>query len=293
MKHRRIPGFLDLIKVRQPDEIRAVSSDARIDRQFRGRRPILNGLLLLRLVTSLSYAGKRFPTLRSRGDAQRASDQDELWSRLNATAAVTRLGPDGLESLVQWLKGQGDEKVLGVTVQQFIGRLFVPSYEADAESWDAALMLDRSRKGMGVIDSIASALSGRGRRAKELLARKVNGDLAGLHATGIAIHNVVKGFVAMRSLYVNLSQRQQLAPELVAERCLFAPPAILRQATSDGEIAGCPFKKNTLFVLELAEAHKEPGTRDLIFLDQSWSRCPADQWVPALFEGVWRRALSR
>jgi hypothetical protein len=292
MKHRRIPGILDVFKVSQPDEIRAVSLDARADRQFNSRCPVVNGIVLGKLLAALSYAGRRFPTLSPRGDAQRASDQDALWKRLNATAAVARLGSEDLENLGQWIKRPGTESALGVLVQQTIGRLFVSSYEADVESWEAALTLDGARKKKGVFKTIAWTLTKRVPRAKALLAQKVNGDLAGIHGTGIAIHNIVKGFLLMQGLYVDISQRQQLTPEQVAEQCLFAPPALLRQATSDGEIAGCPFKKGALFLLELSEANKQENTRDLVFLDQSWSRCPADQWVPALFEGVWRRAVA-
>jgi hypothetical protein len=292
MKHRRIPGILDVFKVSEPNEIRAVSLDIRADRQFNSRCPVVSGIVLGKLLAALSYAGRRFPTMRPRGDAQRASDQDALWKRLNATAAVARLGSEDLENLGQWIRRPGTESALGVLVQQAIGRLFVSSYKADAESWEAALTLAGALKKKGVFKTIAWTLTKRVPRAKALLAQKVNGDLAGIHGTGIAIHNMVKGFLLMQGLYVDISQRQHLTPEQVAEQCLFAPPALIRQATSDGEIAGCPFKRGALFLLELSEASKQANTRDLVFLDQSWSRCPADQWVPALFEGVWRRAVA-
>ena len=34
------------------------------------------------------------------------------------------------------------------------------------------------------------------------------------------------------------------------------------------------------------------ANRDLVFLSQSWSRCPAEKWVPALLEGVWTRVSA-
>ena len=126
MKHRRIPGILDVFKVSQPDEIRAVSLDARADRQFNSRCPVVNGIVLGKLLAALSYAGRRFPTLSPRGDAQRASDQDALWKRLNATAAVARLGSEDLENLGQWIKRPSTDLALGVLVQQAIGRLLCP-----------------------------------------------------------------------------------------------------------------------------------------------------------------------
>jgi len=44
-------------------------------------------------------------------------------------------------------------------------------------------------------------------------------------------------------------------------------------------------------ILGLGSASKGAGNRDLVFLSQSWSRCPAEKWVPALLEGVWTRVL--
>ena len=72
------------------------------------------------------------------------------------------------------------------------------------------------------------------------------------------------------------------------DECLFAPNPV-RQAKTSGEVAGCPFRKGTLFILHLETASKGAANRDLVFLSQSWSRCPAEKWVPALLEGVWTR----
>jgi hypothetical protein len=34
------------------------------------------------------------------------------------------------------------------------------------------------------------------------------------------------------------------------------------------------------------------ANRDLVFLSQSWSRCPAEKWVRSLLEGVWTRVSA-
>jgi hypothetical protein len=292
MEKREIRGLVDVIKVSDPGEIRALTSDARIDRKFAGNTPLLNGLLIRKVLSALSFRGKRFPTMRARGDGERAHDQDVLWERLNERATNIRLGTDELDPLAQWVKGQKADTELGVLVQQAVGRLFVDSYVANPESWAAAMTLDAAPRPKSIVTSISWALTKKVSRAKTLLAGKVNGDLAGVHGTGVALHNIVKGFREMQALYVNISQRTAMSPESAAGHCLFAPAAVLRQATSDGEIAGCPFHKNAVFVLELSEAHKQADTNDLVFLEDSWSRCPAEQWVPALFEGVWRIAAG-
>jgi hypothetical protein len=43
---------------------------------------------------------------------------------------------------------------------------------------------------------------------------------------------------------------------------------------------------------DLTGASRGAANRDLVFLSQSWSRCPAENWVPALLEGVWTRATA-
>ena len=290
MKNREIRGLVDVIKVTDPDEIRDLTSDLRVDREFSARTPLLNGLLIRKVLNALSFHGKRFPTMRPRGDADRAHDQDALWERLNERADNIRLGSADLDPLAQWVKGQKADAELGVLVQQAVGKLFVDSYVASPESWAAAMTLDAAPRPKSLLTAISWALTQKVSRAKTLLASKVNGDLAGVHGTGIALHNIVKGFREMQALYGNISKRSATSPESAASHCLFAPAAILRQATSDGELAGCPFHKNAVFVLELSEAHKQSDTNDLVFLENSWSRCPAERWVPALFEGVWRRA---
>jgi hypothetical protein len=66
-----------------------------------------------------------------------------------------------------------------------------------------------------------------------------------------------------------------------------------RQAKTSGEAGGCPFKRGSLFILELGSAGKGAANRDLVFLGQSWSRCPAEKWVPALLEGLWTHVSAR
>ena len=73
------------------------------------------------------------------------------------------------------------------------------------------------------------------------------------------------------------------------DECLFAPATVVRQAKTSGEVGGCPLRRGSLFILELGTAGKGAANRDLVFLSQSWSRCPAEKWVPALLEGVWTR----
>jgi hypothetical protein len=129
-------------------------------------------------------------------------------------------------------------------------------------------------------------------QAKRLLASMVNEDLAAVNGISVALHHIVDGLHKMRQLAANSTLRSSMTTDAVVYECLFAPATVTRQAKTSGEVGGCPFKRGSLFILGLGSASKGVANRDLVFLSQSWSRCPAEKWVPALLEGVWGRVLA-
>jgi hypothetical protein len=292
MKRLKIPGIANIFKVDEPEEIRALAQGPRIDRKFGLRTCPFNWLLLKRSLTVLSFKERRFPTMTCRESQDRQIRQQELAKSLRERAAVIRLGPEELDPLAHWIQGEGLESQIGMLTQQLLGRLFSPGFVATEESWAAAQILvaaPRSRKIFTVIWWFAT---GKLRRAKLLLARLVNEDLSAVNAIGIAVHNVVKGLRHMRILYGDGSVRASLSPDAAARECLFAPVSLYRQATEAGQISGCPFPRSSLFVFEIGKASQREGGRPLVFMGGTWSQCPAAEWVPAMLEGVWRRATG-
>jgi hypothetical protein len=120
----------------------------------------------------------------------------------------------------------------------------------------------------------------------------VNSDLAGVIALIAARQLIVDDLHKMRQLVTDLALRSSITTDAVVDECLFAPATVVRQAKTSGEVDGCPFRRGSLFILELGSASKGAANRDLVFLSQSWSRCPAEKWVPALLEGVWTRVSA-
>src|SRR5439155_24427766 len=94
----------------------------------------------------------------------------------------------GLAAAVRDMPGA---PAIGPTTQQAVGRLFVADYRASSESWIAAGVLDAAVHTRNPLRSILLHLSGRLQRSRRLLADLVHRDLAGVHATGIAVHNLV------------------------------------------------------------------------------------------------------
>jgi hypothetical protein len=292
MKRTYFPGITDVVVVTDPVEIRTVSSGSNFDRDFAGPIPIRNGQRLGKMLRIFSVNGRLFPTMLSRTDSKRAAAQDELWAKLNREADEVKRGPVELEPLAEWVRGIGTPKQIGLLVQQSVGRLFVETFTATDESWAAACVVLEAASSSNVLKMLGWRISGRLERAKTLLVSMVNGDLAAVNGISVALHHIVDGLHKMRQLAASPTVRSSMTTDAAVAECLFAPTTVVRQAKTSGELGGCPFRRGSLFILGLGSAGKNAANRDLIFLSRSWSRCPAEQWVPALLEGVWTRVLA-
>lgn len=291
MKRKKIPGLIDIIVVDDPLQIRAIAEDPGVDRLFR-RRPLLNGVILGRRLGVLSYQGKRFPHQQPCGDSARAAGQDALWKLYNDKAPEMAEGPEVLDDLARWIKGQGPDIGPGILVQQVVGSFFNANYKATPESWAAAVTISKASGSGNIPRLLWWYLSGRIGRAKKLLGSVANNDLFCIHGTTVAVHNIVAGVVKMKGYYADEERRRSLTPEKAAGLCLSPPPVVYRQAKSAGEAAGCPFSKYSMFLLQLGKAYSRREANDLVFMTGSWSRCPAGRWVPAMLAGVWKRACA-
>jgi len=292
MKRTHFPGIIDIVVVTDPAEIRTISTDSRFDREFIGHGPVRNVLRLRKMLRIFSFNGKLFPPMLPRAYPGRAAAQDELWLRLNVKADEVEHGPAELEPLAEWVTGIGTADKLDLLVQQCIGRLFVERFTATEESLAAARMVREAASSSNVPKMLAWRISGRLERAKSLLASMVNGELAGVVAMINGRQLIVDGLHKMRQLAADPSIRSSITTDAVVDECLFSPLTAVRQAKISGEVGGCPFRKGSLFILGLRNASKGAANRDIVFLSQSWSRCPAEKWVPALLVGVWTRVSA-
>jgi hypothetical protein len=186
----------------------------------------------------------------------------------------------------------GSDAEVGVLTQQVLGRLFQNDFVATQESWAAALVLVKAPRSSNLLELLWWFATGRVRHAKRLLAGMVGNNLSSVNAIGIAVHNIVNGLDHMRSLYSDIGVRNALSPEAAANQCLRAPVSVYRQSTEAGTVLGTQFARHSLFVLKIGSASRVREGRSLVFVEDSWSECPASKWVPAFFEGVWRLAAN-
>jgi hypothetical protein len=292
MNRTRIPGIVDIVTSDDATEIEAFAQDSNLDRAFADRSILTNGQILQRVLGILQIDGNPLPTVSPRSAPGRAEAQNALWNRLNESAPALSTGPDELESIAAFVRGAGADDSCGILVQQVVGRLFAPDFQATEASWNAALLLDKAVHSLNPALNAWLDLTDQIDPAKQLLSEMVGGDLAAVHAIGFALHNIVSGVNLMRQLYSDPSGRAALSPESAGSRCLFAPVNILRQPTASDNSANGELETGTLLILGLQAANANQPDANLTFLRGTWSMCPAEQWVPALLQGIWRRACT-
>jgi hypothetical protein len=240
----------------------------------------------------LQVDGAPLPSVAPRTDMQRAQAQEALTRRLDPASRRPLWDEETILGLVGALRGTPGAPALGPATQHAVGRLFVADYRSSSKSWVAAVTLNTAVQTRNPLRALFLDLSGRLKRARALLAELVGGDRAGVHATGIAVHNLVRGFERMRELWNEPRWRVRSATDAVVAQCLFAPPSVLRQATMTGSTVAGNVRPGTLVVMQLDAAHERNPGPDIEFMVGSWAQCPAAAFVPALLRVVWERALA-
>jgi hypothetical protein len=286
MRSIRIPFLVDLKRLGSEPDIRAMVGDQRVDRDFVSRGPLLNRLLVGRVNGALRVDDKPLPSVAPRGDAERARSQAALHQRLDP-AKGPLWDDETLARLVAAVRGKAGVDTIGPAAQQAVGRLFNKTYVGDAASFQAARDLDDAVRTVNPIRLFKLKLLGQLRRSRRLLTERVNGDLAGVHGTGIAVHNIVQGLEKMRELW---RKEPRPAADDAVRACLFAPQRVLRQATAKGGTLAGEVRPGTLVLLELEKAREVSPTAATVFLAGTWAECPAGAFVAALLRAVWDAA---
>jgi hypothetical protein len=283
----RIPGLIDLVRTDEPDEIEALSRDPRLDRRFEAKGPLLNRLILRRIRRVLQSGGRPLPPVAPRDDADRQAEQIALEAKLSAPGAPA--DEESIAALARYVRGEASERTLGPAVQQAVGSLFAAGYRGDRRSWRAAEVLSGSVRPFRPM-ALVWRLTGRLRRSRAHLADLVGHDRSGVHATGIAVHNLVESIRRMRDLAEVRGALGRYAPDEAASISLAAPDSVPREATERGTNGVCAYRQGTLVLLQLERARERTLRADIAFMTGGWSRCPAHSWVQQLLAAVWERA---
>ncbi|SDL04398.1 hypothetical protein SAMN05192555_102259 [Franzmannia pantelleriensis] len=288
-----IPGLISVLEVTDPREIRLLDEDSRLDRCLAPGGGLINRLRLARLRDAFVFDGEPLPALLARAAEGRESRHAELGRRLDegAEAANWRQDP-AFKTLVEGVAGQVDVEALGPAAQGLLGRQFHDDYRADEASFVAARRLNDYPR-VNAFEALRQRLSGQLRRDRQLLQERAQGDPMTLHATSVAVHNLVGSLEAMRAL-AGTQRASDLPLAAVLGRCLSVPDTVLRQVLAPLSSPCSPRRlaPGDLVLLRLAEGVRTSGDRELAFMADSWARCPARRFLLALLADTWGRAVA-
>jgi hypothetical protein len=286
----RVPWLVDLVLVADPPEIRALAEEPRLDRRFLRRGPLFNRLVAQRIRHWFQVDGVPLPSLAPRGDAARAEQQRQLAAQLCPSVGRRLWTEQQLARLVLFVTGRADREEAGVAAQELVGRLFYSDYLADRASWDAAQAIDDFRDGFSP-RHLVWMLTGRLRRARELLLQRARQDRHALHGTAIGVHGIVDALERMRALYA-APGRASLSDEAVLGQCLFPPrrvPRTVEAGFSTPATAG-RLGPGVIVMFELEPAASRAPGAEMVFMHGHWNACPAEVFVTELLRAVWKAA---
>ncbi|MCZ0955135.1 MAG: hypothetical protein OXJ56_21435 [Rhodospirillaceae bacterium] len=286
----RIPFLADIILVDSAHGIRADADHELLDRGYSPRGPLWNRIIAGRVRKALRVGNTPLPSAEMRGDSERARKQAELADRLDPATAPWNT--DLIGSIADYVRG-GAGRPVEHLVQELVGRLFKPTYAAGKGTWRAARTLDGAIRSWNPVKRFLWLIGNARVRAQNTLGEASGNDLAAIHATGIAVHNLVESVDRLRSEWANPVRRAGLTPEQAATRTMAGPARILRQAAAEGTALAGSLKPGTLVIFEVGRAAAHTLDSDLAVMSGSWSRCPAHELVPSLLAEIWRTAQAR
>ena len=178
----KIPGLIDVQRVRDPGVLRSVAADTRLGRVTPGRGPLFNRFIA-RIASDLFRAERRvLPSGRAPDDLGRLDMRAALIQRIEAPDLADRCAVAVTEAAAFVRDGSGD--AMRVT-QAVLGCVVLDSFEPSFRTVKAAEDIDRVLNG-GLLRQFLDWLVGGTRSARSVLFKACDGDLNAVHTLGIA-----------------------------------------------------------------------------------------------------------
>ena len=288
----RLPFVLDVAIVRDDAEMTRLNNDPAIRREVSGRGGILHRLIRKRVETLRIDAARLLPTFEPRADQARATAQRVTEDRLTKLAATAQpFDRHAVAALARFVAGHDPAVPVGVTVQHLVGRMLDPAYVATKESYRAARDVAAvfSACPVTALRVLWWRLTGRLAASKQRIWDLAKDDPVVIHATAIAMHQVVDSLSRMRRA-MRTDGPWDTTPTEAAAWALAAPPRLIRECVLKTNGAS-RFRPGTLLFFRLGTIHQDTESNDLAFSRRQWSECPAHAIVPRLLEEVWAAAV--
>ncbi len=276
----RLPGLIDVNRVRDPLAVTSVASDTRLSRAEPGRGPLVNRLIARIASALLTASHHKLPSGGGPGDPDRLALREALMARLSDPELDGRLAGPVADSAAYVAGGEGDSMALA---QALLAPAVHDDLTPDERTVKAAMTIGAALNG-GLVWQLADWLFGRSAHARDILYSACKHDLNAVHALGIASQNLAASLEILRASDAATPAKIALA------RALTAPKQVLRQGRGPAETLAGPVRDGTLVVLQTADVTRRTLDPKLAFLSDAWSGCPARDFVPKLLQRIWQQA---
>ena len=308
-RHVRVPGLLDVFTADEAGSIRSLDAHPRIDRVFDSEGPLVSRLLRGRIRSIFHLNGRLWPAFLPRGDAQRQKDTFALHIKLGGQSRRGSFDGEALDHLAGLLVAkEASRQAIGIALQQVIGRSFNTSFAATPETYAAADTLANWPR-LGFFRALLATMTGTIGQARARILEVTGGDTYCAHAISLALPNMIATFERMREVRQATPDPGLVRSDTVVTRCLRGPKNLMRgvrplvlppdprlalrrpNVKIDVAETRKPLRRGAIVRFDRGEA--QSGDRRLVFAEDSWSACPARDWVPDLFAEIWRRSASK
>jgi hypothetical protein len=288
----RIPLLLDVVLVDDTEEMTQLNQRPDVSRVVSAAGGLIHRMIQRRIAGTLHVGNAPLPAFAARDDQARVERQARLEDTLGRVDVEGEPFASDIKRLGRYVNGQAPEMSLGAAVQQVVGRLFVPAYVATPESYRAAEVIAEWPRA-NPVKALWWRWSGKLRRSRALLWEKAGNDPACIHATAIAMHNMVTTIERMREMARDPGSRR-LTPGEAVKACLAAPAGLLRSVTREARVPflARPLQAGSLILFRLRKIHADTKDDSVAFLRGEWSQCPGHQVVPRLLEAVWAAGVT-
>jgi hypothetical protein len=283
-----VPGLLDVLVVREAEQINWLNDRAEVVRTIDPGKSWLHRLLHQQLMRDLRLPdGSPLPAFLDRNDPARAKRQQELEDHFDQLRGLR--GPER-DEMAAFVRGKKTSADIGIAVQQWCGKLFHSGYRADGDTYAAGDLI------AGWVSAppwktLFLRLSGKLDASKRLIFEAAKADSYCVHATTIGTRHITGAVEKLRRAALRSGDRE-LGPDEILRECLVVPPALVRTCAADLEVPflDLPLTSKTIVIFMTARAYKDSGDQDDAFLAEGWSACPARDIIPEMLRAVWHAA---
>jgi hypothetical protein len=295
----RLFGLASLVVVDAQHEIDDLIGHPALDRSFERAGPILNRLLVGRILRQFLRDGRMLLSMRPRDDPGRQQGQAELFRRLDAIASEKAWAPEAIYAMAHYV-ATGEQHAHAVSgLTHATAMPFLEPSAGTAFDVDRFYRIFRLTRRIARANSPISPtgflirLVGADRRARRALLELTGGDDYGLHALAVTIDNglVILDNLRQRVVESNATGNRP-APKLAWLSARTAPALVVRQIKQEFTLPHIEARlpPHTLLLFRMRRGLRPDTQGGFEFAARHWSACPAQSYVIAMFEAVCKAA---